>query len=587
MRKKIEDISVKKWNISGSSRWLVAAAFLSAHPLVSALDVGAANRKLNVAGGDLAAGYVARQENMRAFFGGVSSYIDKPIIVSKLAAGKQISGEFNFSAGDIISKVSRQLGLITYYDGNAIYVYDASETRNSVIKLKNVTPKALTSFLKKSGLADPRYPLRGDGIDTFYLAGPPIYVDLVTQAAEFMDSQDAGMGNQHVEVIKLNNTFVTDRAYTRRDENIVIPGIATVVEKLLAGETAQAAPVVTKSNSATSLLDTQIDRAPVLPGEAAANAAANANRPADATAKPQPAGNIRIIAYPETNSLLVKGTAEQIRFIRNLVEALDEQKRHVELALWIIDLQKDDLDQLGVNWQGAISLGNKFSAGLNSGTPLNSFSTLEGNKFIASILALTRDNKAQIVSRPVVLTQENTPAMFDNNRTFYTQLLAERAVQLEKVTYGTMVNVLPRFTAKDEIELSLNIEDGSEVQRNETDAAGTLPTVGRTTISTVARVPKGKSLLVGGYTRGESGQYVGKIPLLGDLPLVGGAFRYRQTLNKNTVRVFLIRPREITEGMDLSSENIEEAVEFETLIRQMDKTRETARQQQESLFNGS
>lgn len=574
---------MKKWNMSGPSRWLVAAALLSAHPLASALDADAANRKLNVAGGDLAAGYVARQENMRAFFGGVSSYIGKPIIVSKLAAGKQISGEFNFSAGDIISKVSRQLGLITYYDGNAIYVYDASETRNSVIKLKNVTPKALASFLKKSGLADPRYPLRGDGIDTFYLAGPPIYVDLVTQAAEFMDSQDAGMGNQHVEVIKLNNTFVTDRAYTRRDENIVIPGIASVVEKLLAGETAQAAPAVTKSNSATSLLDTQIDRAPLLP----VDAAANANRPADATVKPQPAGNIRIIAYPETNSLLVKGTAEQIRFIRNLVEALDEQKRHVELALWIIDLQKDDLDQLGVNWQGAISLGNKFSAGINSGTPLNSFSTLEGNKFIASILALTRDNKAQIVSRPVVLTQENTPAMFDNNRTFYTQLLAERAVQLEKVTYGTMVNVLPRFTAKDEIELSLNIEDGSEVQRNESDAAGTLPTVGRTTISTVARVPKGKSLLVGGYTRGESGQYVGKIPLLGDLPLVGGAFRYRQTLNKNTVRVFLIRPREITEGMDLSSENIEEAVEFETIIRQMDKTRETARQQQESLFNGS
>lgn len=574
---------MKKWNMSGPSRWLVAAALLSAHPLASALDADAANRKLNVAGGDLAAGYVARQENMRAFFGGVSSYIGKPIIVSKLAAGKQISGEFNFSAGDIISKVSRQLGLITYYDGNAIYVYDASETRNSVIKLKNVTPKALASFLKKSGLADPRYPLRGDGIDTFYLAGPPIYVDLVTQAAEFMDSQDAGMGNQHVEVIKLNNTFVTDRAYTRRDENIVIPGIASVVEKLLAGETAQAAPAVTKSNSATSLLDTQIDRAPLLP----VDAAANANRPADATVKPQPAGNIRIIAYPETNSLLVKGAAEQIRFIRNLVEALDEQKRHVELALWIIDLQKDDLDQLGVNWQGAISLGNKFSAGINSGTPLNSFSTLEGNKFIASILALTRDNKAQIVSRPVVLTQENTPAMFDNNRTFYTQLLAERAVQLEKVTYGTMVNVLPRFTAKDEIELSLNIEDGSEVQRNESDAAGTLPTVGRTTISTVARVPKGKSLLVGGYTRGESGQYVGKIPLLGDLPLVGGAFRYRQTLNKNTVRVFLIRPREITEGMDLSSENIEEAVEFETIIRQMDKTRETARQQQESLFNGS
>lgn len=571
---------MKKWNMSGPSRWLVAAAFLSAHQLAAALDVGSG---MGLPGAASAAGYVARQENMRAFFGGVSSYLGKPIIVSKLAAGKQISGEFNFAAGDIVSKVSRQLGLITYYDGNAIYIYDASETKNSVIKLKNITPKTLTAFLKKSGLADPRYPLRGDGIDTFYLAGPPIYVDLVMQAAEFMDSQDTGMDNQHVEVIKLNNTFVTDRAYTRRDESIVIPGIATVVEKLLAGEVNQAAPAVKKSNSASPLLDTQIDRPLTLAPDAAANAA----KPTTGTAKPQSAGDIRIIAYPETNSLLVKGTAEQIRFIRNLVEALDEEKRHVELALWIIDLQKDDLDQLGVNWQGSISVGNKFAAGLNSGTPLNSFSTLEGNKFIASILALTQDNRAQIVSRPVVLTQENTPAMFDNNRTFYTQLLAERAVELQKVTYGTMVNVLPRFTAKDEIELSLNIEDGSEVQRNETDGGKALPTIGRTTISTVARVPKGKSLLVGGYTRGESGEYVGKIPLLGDIPLIGGAFRYRQTLNKNTVRVFLIRPREITEGLDMSTENLDEAVEFEALIKQMDKTRETARRQQENLFNGS
>src|SRR5450830_934205 len=572
------------WCKSSCQKWLVAVAILFVQHAVLAQEISGNDNGSgkHVFGTELPAGYVARQENLRSFFGAVSAHLGKSIIVSKLAAGKQISGEFNFAAGDIISKVSRQLGLVTYYDGNAIYIYDASETKNSVIKLKNASPKVLTQFLKKSGLADPRYPLRGDGVDTFYLSGPPIYIDLVTQAAQFIDSQDdEKLDNQRVEVIKLNNTFVTDRAYTRRDEDIVIPGIATIVERLLdAGVPSGRAPQQRKKeSSAAGLLDASIN-APVT--EMVLQQSND-----DVPMKLPQAGKISVIAYPETNSLLVKGTVEQIRFVRNLVETLDEEKRHVELALWIIDLQKDDLDQLGVNWQGAISLGNKFSAGLNSGTPLNSFSTLESSRFIASILALTRDNKAQIVSRPVVLTQENTPAMFDNNRTFYTQLLAERAVQLEKVTYGTMVNVLPRFTAKDEIELSLNIEDGSEVQRNETDAAGTLPTVGRTTISTVARVPKGKSLLVGGYTRGESGQYVGKIPLLGDLPLVGGAFRYRQTLNKNTVRVFLIRPREITEGMDLSSENIEEAVEFETLIRQMDKTRETARQQQESLFNGS
>ncbi|PRC93856.1 type III secretion system outer membrane ring subunit SctC [Solimicrobium silvestre] len=561
--------------------WLVVMALLFVYPKSSAVDLSAGDK--SVVGTGTSAGYVARQENMRAFFGGVSSYLGKPIIVSKLAAGKQISGEFNFAAGDIVSKVCRELGLINYYDGNAIYVYDASETKNSVIKLKSVTPKALTSFLRKSGLADPRYPLRGDGIDTFYLAGPPIYVDLVTQAAEFMDSQRTGLDNQQVEVIKLNNTFVTDRAYTRRDESVVIPGIATVVEKLLAGEDAQVALTVQKSSSASPFLDEQIDRV----AGASPDPSAAALKSANVAVQSQAAGNIRIIAYPETNSLLVKGTAEQIRFIRNLVEALDEEKRHVELALWIIDLEKDDLDQLGVNWQGSVSIGNQFSAGLNTGTSLNSFGTLEGNKFIASILALTRENKAQIVSRPVVLTQENTPAMFDNNRTFYTPLIAERAVELQKVTYGTLVHVLPRITTKGEIELSLNIEDGSEVPRNEADTQKTLPTVGRTKISTVARVPKGQSLLVGGYTRGESSEQIGKIPLLGDLPFIGGAFRYHQTLNKNTVRVFLIRPREIVDGLDLDAENLDESVEFETLIKKMDKTRETAHGQKEGLTDGN
>jgi len=166
-------------------------------------------------------------------------------------------------------------------------------------------------------------------------------------------------------------------------------------------------------------------------------------------------------------------------------------------------------------------------------------------------------------------------------------LIAERAVELKNVTYGTLVHVLPRFTKKDEIELSLNIEDGSEIARNDSTEKNTLPTVGRTTISTVARVPKGKSLLIGGYTRGESGENIAKIPLLGDLPIIGGAFRYRQALNKNTVRLFLIKPREISSALDVDVENLEESVEIETLIKEMDKTREVARVHQESLSHGS
>ncbi|MGZ9713401.1 type III secretion system outer membrane ring subunit SctC [Glaciimonas sp. GNP009] len=520
--------------------------------------------------------YLARQDNLRSFFGVVSSYMGKSIIVSKLAANKQVSGEFNLAQEDVVGAVSKQLGLVTYDDGNVIYIYDVSEIKNRIITLHNISLNELANFLKKSGLADSRYPLRSDGDNIFYISGPPIYIDLVTQSAEFMDGRIVNRERQHIEVIKLNNTFVTDRSYTRRDDNIIIPGIATVVNNLLEGVQKELTTEVPKSISGTPLKDARVvDLPPPLDTNAQTNA--GVSRSSTAT---------RIIAYPETNSLLVKGTRDQIQLVRHLVEALDEKKRQVELSLWIIDLQKDDLDQLGVNWQGSFSLGGQFGAGFNKGTSRTSVASLEGLQFIASIMALARDNKAQIVSRPVLLTQENTPAMFDNNRTFYTPLISERAVELQHVTYGTLIHVLPRFTAVDDVELSLNIEDGNEIPPSEVALNGALPTVGRTKISTVARVPKGKSLLIGGYTRGESGNQIEKIPILGDLPFIGGAFRYRQSHNKNTVRVFLITPREIDSGINLGTKNIEQEIVLDTLIKRFDRTPEVGRVERMNIHDG-
>ncbi|KUM02138.1 type III secretion system outer membrane ring subunit SctC [Chromobacterium subtsugae] len=514
-------------------------------PPASALAAPPAER----AGED--AGYVARKDSLRAFFDALSSRLKKPVIVSKLAARKQVSGDFDLSSPQaLLEKMSQQLGLIWYHDGQAIYVYDASETRSAVLSLRNVTLSAFNDFLRKSGLYDKRYPLRGDGRSgTFYVSGPPVFVDLVSSAAAMMDKQSDGLdlGRQKIGVVKLNNTFVSDRNYELRDQKISIPGMATVIEKLLEGEQKPVRDVA----AAPPARRGDIPPMPDFPGAADLKPppyAAGLSLP-EALKQEAAAGDIRVIAYPDTNSLLVKGTAEQVRFIESLAQALDVAKRHVELSLWIIDMQKDDLDQLGVNWNGSVSVGNKLGVAFNQS---GSLSTLDGTRFIASVMALSRDNKANVVSRPVVLTQENVPAIFDNNRTFYAKLVGERSVDLQHVTYGTLVSVLPRFAADGQIEMSLNIEDGRETRapdysQDNKDAG--LPEVGRTRISTVARVPQGKSLLIGGYTRDASDKEQAKVPLLGDLPLLGGLFRYQRSNQSNTVRVFLIQPREIDEPL--------------------------------------
>ncbi len=446
----------------------------------------------------------------------------------------------------MLDRLASQLGVIWYSDGQTIYIYDAEEIRNSVISLQNISLSAFKSFLKEAGLYDSRYPLKGDEQNGIvYISGPPIFVSIVTKTAALIDKQnnDIEMGRLKIGVFRLHNTFVNDRTYQLRDQSIVIPGIATVIEKLLTGEQQNLTGVqggmlrASGSNIASEALS----------GNSSTDNEMYIDEARDSTTSSStPISDIKVISYPDTNSLLVKGTAEQVDFIGALIRLLDVAKRHVELSLWIIDLNKNDLEQLGVAWGGSTSFSNKLDMALNQ----TLVSTLDGVHFLASVYALEKKNQARIVSKPVLMTQENVPAIFDNNRTFYTKLIGERNSSLAHVTYGTMISVLPRFSADGEIEMSLNIEDGNEEKQSVSgNEDSVLPEVGRTHISTVARVPQGKSLLIGGYTRDSRTKDVQKIPLLGDIPLIGGLFRYENQNQNNVVRVFLIQPKEILDPL--------------------------------------
>lgn len=483
-------------------------------------------------------GYMARQESANGIFDAISSAMKKPVILSKIAARKKITGEFDLSRPqNVLVSVSEQLGLIWYDDGQAIYVYDASEMRNAVIVLRNVSFNVVDSFLKNAGLFDKRYPLRSDNRNaTFYVSGPPIYVDLITSTAKYLDQKnDTFDGRESIAVIALSNTFVEDRSYRYRDDRIVIPGMARVINQIISsGSTVnKSVPSVARRKPVKPELDMSDFPQDVLDDYAQADAAAAASTATSST-------EVSVIADPSTNSLLVRGSREQVEYIRSLAKTLDVPKRHIELSVWIVDLQKEAFDNLGVQWTGNLNFsGANMGISLNGGT-----STIDGASFMATAMALSEKNRANIVSRPMLLTQENIPAIFDNSRTFYASLVGERTAQLENVTYGTLVSVLPRFTERGEIEMMLNVEDGNQF-KSPSIKENNLPEVGRTNISTIARVPKGKSLLIGGYTHDEKSTVQGKIPLLGDIPLLGGLFRYSRDRESSMVRVFLIQPREI------------------------------------------
>lgn len=181
--------------------------------------------------------------------------------------------------------------------------------------------------------------------------------------------------------------------------------------------------------------------------------------------------------------------------MEDLVSAIDIPKQQIQLSLWIIDISKDDINELGIRWQGAGKIGN-------SGVTFNtsSLNRERGIHFLADVSMLAQKGNAQVVSRPELLTQENIPALFDNNSSFYARLVGERNASLEKITYGTSISVLPRLAQRQqEIEMILNIQDGGLPLNadGKNEKVDNLPMVNNTQISTEARVPVGYSLLVG------------------------------------------------------------------------------------------
>ncbi len=468
-------------------------------------------------------GVVVRDGSASQLLQSIGSKLRQGVSMSDKARRKRIAGHFKLDdARGLLDRLAAEAGLIWYSDGKTLHVYDASELQHHVGRLAHTSIDTIEAFLDQAGLFDPRYPLRGASDGVFHVAAPPIYVHLISEMASQLDRvhPEASLTSDHLEVIALRHSFAATRTFTQRGASTQVPGMAQVVQSLMHA-TGDAVEAPVEDNALT-----------VVPAKAA--------------------GPL-IVSHEPGNNLIVRGTTGQIQRVRELVRQLDQPRRQVELSLWIVDLRRSDLDALGIEWSGQSRFGNRLGVQLNPGALT---STLDGQQFLASIAALAKKGHASIVSQPVVLTQENTPALFDSSTTFYTRLVGERNAQLDSVTFGTMVSVVSRVSDQRDVELNVAVEDGA-IDNSRPQGVDSLPMVARTQIDTVARVPRDLSLLIGGYARTSSEASRSAMPGLSRVPLLGWLFRSRRSDRHASVRVFLIQPRVLADGDGESAATLE------------------------------
>lgn len=446
-----------------------------------------------------------------------------PVVVSPKITDAYAGTLQDTPPGRALAELSRLYQLLPYYDGSSLYVYKAEEVGQALLMPAYLSGAELSRLLGQSGLVDSaacRVTPVG-GANALQVSGVPICLSRMSALARQLDEQNLAQeqNRETVAIFPLKYANAADSSYGYRNQTVTVPGVTSVLRDMAQGKALlQPAPMSDGKVAAVPTVDTS--------------------------------GLPTFSADTRQNAVLVRDRKKNISLYAELIPKLDQRPALVEISVAIIDVNAGNINELGIDWSASAQIGGG-SVQFNTGNLASeSFSSLVANSgsFMVRLSALEQTSKAKIVSRPSVVTLDNVQAVLDRSITFYTKLVSEKNAKLESVTAGALMRVTPRIIHEpvgDKVLLTLNIQDGH--QDKPISNVEALPQVQSAEIATQATLTVGQALLLGGFVQDEHIENERKIPLLGDLPLVGSLFRSTSRTERNVVRLFLIKaePRQV------------------------------------------
>jgi type III secretion protein C len=525
-----------------------------------------------------------REQSLPIFLQDLFNTQDIPVVVSPSLMVK-VNGDFSGSAEEVYNKIARAYGLVTYFDGTVAHIYSASEVTTRTLSLeRNVSNRVVGTALQLR-LTSPQNTIRPTSDGALLLTGTPRFVEQVEELAKAQQSTLSMAPSQlGVKVFPLRYAWAQDVSVGFGGRVVNVPGVASTVRAMMAAS----------GHSQLQAMQSEMWLRPTVPNLRGQGLAGHGNNPPQIaagngvnsnngssnlptentsfngmnTAAPQgpPPLSIaegalaRVEADPRLNAVIVRDAPSRMSQYESLIASLDVEPLTLEIEATIIDVDTDRARELGINWRatkgrGSALFGNgSASDGRLYGnvpsdqiTPIGKGGYLsavlgDAQQFVARINAMEEKGAAKVVSSPQVVTLSNVEAVFDSSKTFYVRVAGREQVDLFNVSAGTVLRVTPHvFKDKEHnrIKLLVQIDDG-EVSQEQVDQ---IPIVERSAINTQALIFEGESLLLGGLTKQKSSEGITKIPLLGDIPLLGNLFKYSSTRTSRTERMFLISPR--------------------------------------------
>jgi general secretion pathway protein D len=326
---------------------------------------------------------------------------------------------------------------------------------------------------------------------------------------------------------------------------------------------------------------------------AANNGGARAGAPIGKGGKPVPKAVIASDA--ERNALIVLASEDQYQNILDTVKQLDVEKSQVYIQAKIVEVNTNLAENIGLKYGfngGSITSNGLFSISANAGAaPLALSSSLlgflnntttqfdnNGNAYTSNERAfefdsgitkvfslgaqldlLKQNGAAQILSKPSVLSTNNKESSIYVGRTQSILTQAQQSTQgsssvinnYSREDIGITLKVKPRLSSNNKV--SLEIETTIEDILPGSGTSADRPTTTKRSVKTNAIVNHAETIILGGLIKSADGKSVTKIPILGDIPIIGRLFTSKGNSGSKVNVVIYITPYIIKKSSDLSS----------------------------------
>jgi general secretion pathway protein D len=263
---------------------------------------------------------------------------------------------------------------------------------------------------------------------------------------------------------------------------------------------------------------------------------------------------VRVAADEANNTLLVLATPQDYKRINAILESLDVSPRQVLLEATIAEISLSDDLKFGVRWylqqkESGLSFTDLAGSLFDSIFPGFSY-TLRTSSAQLTLDALNKITHVNIVSAPSLMVLDNKTATLQigDQVPIVTQSASAVATIdapiVNSVSYrdtGVILRITPRIN--DNGRILLDIEQEVSSVTGTTSSGIDSPTIKQRKVSTSVMVDDGQVLALGGIIQNQKSRSFSKIPILGDLPFFGNAFKAKADEIDKTELIILITPR--------------------------------------------